>query len=348
MTMVKTMIATRWRPSRALPRVSLLSLIRLMTIAMVVVSSHSLSTVDERRYSDKAPSSADPNPAAVIAPGIEKPLISLGTGGGMYGKRADVEKAVLEWLQDDVGGRGLDTAIDYGNDDLVGTALVRSGIPREQVFITTKQPGPIGFNETIVALEQSLVRLQTSYVDLYLIHFPDPDPPPDNRSGRELRQETWRAMEEVLNRGLTRSIGVSNYKISDLWDTLQVATVTPAVNQVLWNPASHDDSLLEFCQTKGITLEAWSPLGGHDSRHGNVLDLPIMKRIAASHGVTTAQVALRWTLQHGMTLATGTTKEDHMITDLDVFGFRLTDKEILTITEIQNSTMTAAVPATII
>jgi len=254
----------------------------------------------------------------------------------MYGNRSVVEKAVFEWLQTDVGGRGIDTAIDYDNEDLVGIALARSGILRGEVFITTKQPGPIGFNETIAALEGSLVRLQTSYVDLYLIHFPDPDDAPPGRSGKELRQETWRAMEEVLRRGWTRSIGVSNYKLSDLLDTLQVSTVIPAVNQVLWNPASHDDALLEFCQAKGITLEAWSPLGGYDSRHGNVLDLPVMKRIAASHGVSTAQVALRWTLQHGMTLATGTTTKDHMKTDLDVFGFRLTDEEVLAITNIQN------------
>jgi len=320
-----------------------------MILVVIVCTSNSQFTEAELHYSDEAAVVAT-IPAAVIAPGVEKPLISLGTGGGMYGKRSVVEKAVLSWLQNGIGGRGVDTAIDYGNDDIVGVALTKSGIPREEMFVTTKQPGPIGFHETIVALKESLVRLQTSYVDLYLIHFPDPDPnhppPAGNKSGKELRQETWRGMEEVLKRGWTRSIGVSNYKISDLQDTLEVATVTPAVNQVLWNPVSHDDSLLEFCQAKGITLEAWSPLGGHNSRHGEVLDLPIMKRIAASHNITTSQVALRWTLQHGMTLATGTNKKDHMKTDLDVFGFRLTDDEVAAISKIQNTTTRTVIPAT--
>lgn len=274
-----------------------------------------------------------PAPAAVIAPGVEKPFVSLGTGGGMYGNRSVVEEAVRTWLS--IGGSGLDTAIDYDNDDLVGAALAGSGIPRERVFLTTKQPGPIGFDETIEALRESLVRLRTAYVDLYLIHFPDL-PDSNDRSGKELRQETWKGMEEVLKRGWTRSIGVSNYQISDLEDTLEIARVPPAVNQVLWNPATHDDDLLVFCQAVGITLEAWSPLGGHDSRHGEVLELPIVQSIAASHGVSTAQVALKWTLQHGMTLATGTTEEEHMRTDLDVFGFRLTDEEVASISGIQN------------
>ena len=274
-----------------------------------------------------------PTPAAVIAPGVEKPLVSLGTGGGMVGNRSVVEEAVATWFS--VGGTGIDTAIDYENDDLVGAALEGSGILRERVFLTTKQPGPIGFNETIEALQQALVRLRTTYVDLYLIHFPDP-PDPKNQSGKELRQETWKGMEEVLRRGWTRSIGVSNYQISHLEETLEIAQVPPAVNQVLWNPATHDDQLLTFCQANGITLEAWSPLGGHNSRHGKVLDLPTMKHIASSHGVSTAQVALKWTLQHGMTLATGTTREAHMRTDLDVFGFRLTDEEMASVSEIQN------------
>lgn len=277
-----------------------------------------------------------------IAPGVEKPLISLGTGGGMYGNRSEVNRTVYTWLSPAVGGTGIDTAIDYGNDDLVGTAWTASGTARGDIFITTKQPGPLGFNGTIAALEQSLVRLRTSYVDLYLIHFPDPDPPPDDgcdgNCGRLLRQETWRGMEEALRRGWTRSIGVSNYKLSDLEDTLAIATVTPALNQVQWSPASHDDAVLDFCRSKGITLEAWSPLGGHGSRHGEVLDLPLVKGIAAGHGVAPAQIALRWVLQHGMTLATGTTSEGHMRTDLDVFGFRLTDEEMASISNIQNST----------
>lgn len=278
-----------------------------------------------------------PTPAAVIAPGVEKPLVSLGTGGGMVGNRSVVEEAVMTWFS--VGGTGIDTAIDYENDDLVGAALEGSGVLRERVFITTKQPGPIGFHETVEALQEALVRLRTTYVDLYLIHFPDL-PDPKNQSGKELRQETWKGMEEVLRRGWTRSIGVSNYQISHLEDTLEIAQVPPAVNQVLWNPATHDDQLLTFCQANGITLEAWSPLGGHNSRHGKVLDLPTMKRIAASHDVSTAQVALKWALQHGMTLATGTTREEHMRTDLDVFGFRLTDEEMASVSKIQNRSET--------
>ena len=258
----------------------------------------------------------------------------------MYGNRSVVEDAVITWLQDAaIGGKGIDTAIDYNNDDLVGTALHKvlhsntttnnNTLTRADVFITTKQPGPIGYTQTITALQEALVRLQTSYVDLYLIHFPG------NASETELRQETWLGMEEVVRRGWTKAIGVSNYGITELQETLEVATIRPALNQILWNPVTHDDALLEYCQRYGITVEAYSPLGGHQSRHGEVLALPVLQHLAVQHNLSTAQIALKWTLQHGMTLTTGTTNPQHMHTDLDVFQFRLTDSELALISQIQ-------------
>ena len=297
------------------------------------------------------------NDSVMIAPGVMKPRITFGTGGGMYGKRAVVEQAVVTWLSPEVGGRSIDTAINYGNDDLVGAAITASQLPREDIFLTTKQPGPLGYVETIAALQQALVRMQTSYVDLYLIHYPNPKPDANNtnnnKTGTELRQETWKGMEEVLRRGWTRSIGVSNYKISDLQDTLEVATIPPAINQVLWNPALHEDALLDYCRhsNNNITLEAWSPLGGSQNRHGqgkHILELPLLKYIAAAHNVTTAQIVLRWILQHpgSMTLATSTTKKKHMQTDLEVFGFQLTDAEMVSISNIQNTTTTATTTTT--
>ena len=280
-----------------------------------------------------APAPAVRVPAAVIATGVAMPVVSLGTGGGDVGNRSVVRGAVRDWLLV-AGGRGIDTAADYDNEDLVGDALAdaaAAGVQREEIFLTTKQPGPLGYDATLASLEASLGRLRTTWVDLFLVHFPDPANATTPAEARQLRQDTWRAMEHLRASGKARAVGVSNFEVTHLKDVLDVATVVPAVNQVLFNPVKADMELLAFCDRWGITLEAWSPLGGHDSRHGEVLNLPLMRRVAAAHGVSTAQVALRWALQHGIVLTAGTTNPAHMSTNLDLWNFRLTDDEVAAI-----------------
>jgi diketogulonate reductase-like aldo/keto reductase len=276
-------------------------------------------------------------PKLWLADGVAAPAISLGCGGGFVGNRSLPGPAVSTWLIE-AGGRGVDTAFDYDNNDLVGHAFKEAfsaGLSRDDIFVTSKQPGPIGYEATLTSVVDSLFNLTLDYSDLHLIHFPEPQMLPAGKTAKQMRQETWLGMEAVLEQGLVRAIGVSNFNQTHIADIMEVATVTPAVNQVLFNPVQHDMDLLAYCDSLGIRMEAWSPLGGHDSRHGSVLDNPLMKKVAAAHGVSTAQVAIRWALQHGLMVTTGTSNSEHMRTDVDVYNFRLTDAELAAISELQ-------------
>mmetsp|Transcript_32193 Transcript_32193/g.88308 ORF Transcript_32193/g.88308 Transcript_32193/m.88308 type:complete len:197 (-) Transcript_32193:302-892(-) len=185
-----------------------------------------------------------------------------------------------------------------------------------------------------------LYGLNTSgYIDLLLIHFPfvikpecygvSTDPAcadsPFTDPGAKARQETWRAMEFLQKQGRVRAIGLSDYKASDLQETLDVATLPIAVHQVEWHPYKHDEAMLALCKAHGIQLQAWSPLGG---AQGSVLSDPTVKTIAAAHNVSTAQVALAWSLQRGVAVVTGTDNPAHMASDLDLWSFNLTDAEV--------------------
>ncbi|MFD2655018.1 aldo/keto reductase [Gracilibacillus thailandensis] len=214
------------------------------------------------------------------------------------------------------GYKSIDTAAVYGNEEGVGKAIKDSGIPREELFITSKLwNGDQGYEETLQAFETSLNKLGLEYLDLYLIHWPVPE--------LNKYKESWKAMEKLYNDGKIRAIGVSNFKEHHLEDLMSEAQVAPMVNQVEYHPHLQQRSLHEFCKQHNIQLEAWSPL-----KQGKILDDPTLTDIAKRHGKSTAQVILRWDLQQDVVTIPKSVKQHRIQDNADVFDFELTEEEM--------------------
>jgi methylglyoxal/glyoxal reductase len=208
-----------------------------------------------------------------------------------------------------VGYRHVDTARIYGNEADVGKAVRKSGVPREQLFVTTKLwNGDQGYDSTLRACEASLKRLGLDYLDLYLIHFPVP----------ETRKESWKAMKTLLEKGKSRAIGVSNFTIPHLEDLLEEHRLTPAVNQVEFHPFLYQKELLEYCQRKGIQIEAYSPLA-----RGEKLKHPRLTAVAAKYSKSPAQLMIRWSIQHGLVVIPKSTREERIHENSQVFDFEI-------------------------
>lgn len=280
--------------------------------------------------------SADP-------PRMPVPALAFGTGDTHC--RPDCASAVAQALQ--LGFRNVDTAYEYGSQSAVGEGLRRSGVPRSEVFLATKIPGPVGAARAEVLLRQALRELNVSQLDLLLMHYPCSEAWPDPRdacSGNEsagVRLETWRAMERLRGSGLVRHIGVSNYHIRHLESLLGSGSdvSVPFVNQVEWHLGWHDEALLNYSRQRGILLQAYSPLGGGGTTTGHnggvALDDPAIERIARRHNVSTAQVALRWSLDKGVAIVTSTTSAAHVTADLAVLNFSLLPSEVATLSSLR-------------
>ncbi|MEO7016007.1 MAG: aldo/keto reductase [Leifsonia sp.] len=241
-------------------------------------------------------------------------------GFGTYPLRGEEGvKAVASAL--DLGYRLLDTAVNYRNEDAVGRAVAESSVPREEIQVTTKLPGrDHGYEETLASCHRSLQALELDYLDLYLIHWPNP--------GVRKFVDTWKAMIELRADGPVRSIGVSNFTVEFL-ERLEAETgVLPAVNQVELHPFFPQTELLEFHREKGIVTEAWSPLG----KNSPVLTTEPVTKAAAAHRVTPAQAVLRWHIQVGSLPIPKATSSTRQRENLDVFGFELTADEVGAIT----------------
>lgn len=249
-------------------------------------------------------------PTKEIAPGVHMPVLSIGTGGL---ERDQTMQIVSNWLG--LGGRGIDTATSYENQDTVKQAIAAAGVKRKDVFITTKIPDCSPTFEQ--RIENCFKQLGTNYVDLLLIHFP---------AGGDC-EGTWKAMEEYYTRGKARAIGVSNFEKTDLQPLLKVANVKPHVNQIKLNVLEHNIFALPFSIANNITIEAYSPVGRSATR-GNIPDNAVIKSVAANHKVSTYQVALKWILQHGHVLTFQSSSQAHQKEDADVFGFTLTEDEM--------------------
>lgn len=210
----------------------------------------------------------------------------------------------------ELGYRHVDTAQAYGNEECVGEGLRRSGVPRQHVFITTK------FDPTradpVAEAERSLERLGLDYVDLYLVHSP--------RGGAT---RAWRAMERAQQRGHARSIGVSNFDVTELRQVVELASVPPVIDQVLLSPFDYRRALLDEGRGRNVTFEAYSPLG--TGRH---LSNPTVSRIAARSGRTPAQVLLRWGLQRDLIVIPKSTHRERIEENAQIFDFTLTDEDM--------------------
>jgi 2,5-diketo-D-gluconate reductase A len=247
----------------------------------------------------------------------------------------DTQQAVEDALE--VGYRHIDTATGYGNEAEVGAAVRASGLPREEVFVTTKLRNDHHAAGNVEgAFEASLQALDLGYIDLYLIHWPMP------RDDRYV--DTWRVFDSFRSDGRAKSIGVSNFHIPHLERIIEETGVTPAVNQVELHPTFQQRELRAFHAVHGIETEAWAPLG--QGRY-DVFNLPPMQAAAAAHGVTPAQVVLRWHLQTGIIALPKSSSPDRMRENLDVAGFELTAEEMAAIDALDENTRLAADPSDI-
>jgi 2,5-diketo-D-gluconate reductase A len=212
----------------------------------------------------------------------------------------------------ELGYRHVDTAAAYENETGVGRAIKESGLPREEVFLTTKLwNGDHGYDAALSAFDKSLERLGTDYVDLYLIHWPVPE--------QELYIESWRALEKINASGRAKAIGVSNFTAETLERLVKESTKVPAINQIELHPYFSQPAMRQLNEKLGITTEDWSPLG----QGGELLREPVLARIGAAHGKTPAQVVLRWHLQLGDVVIPKSVTPSRIKENFEVFDFEL-------------------------
>ncbi|MDL2214659.1 aldo/keto reductase [Dysgonomonas sp. OttesenSCG-928-M03] len=253
--------------------------------------------------------------------GIEIPAIGLGVFRIEDAKlaQATVESALS------VGYRHIDTAMIYENEEAVGKAIKNSGIPRNEIFVTTKlwnddqRSGKVD-----EAIDASLKKLGLDYVDLYLVHWPV----------KGTYVDVWRKMEKVYKDGKSKSIGVSNYHEHHLDDLIKEAEIIPAVNQIECYPYLTQEPLIEYCIEKGIRPEAWGPLGAGKT---DVLVNPVIVEIADKYGKTPAQVVLRWNLDRGVVVIPKSSHKERQLENLSITDFKLTTDEITKISSLNKN-----------
>ena len=248
-----------------------------------------------------------PDQTLTLAGGAQIPLLGFGT---WQIKGDDAVRATSSALE--AGYRHLDTATVYGNEAEVGRALAESGVPRKDVFVTTKCP-PDNAGKELDTLRRSLELLQLDHVDLWLIHWPG--------SGA-VNVDMWRAFVEAREASLAREIGVSNFDTSLLDEVSQATGVTPAINQIRWSPLLFDATVLEEHRSRGVAVEGYSAL------RGGTLDHPGIVGIAERVGRTPAQVIIRWHLQHQVVVIPKSVSADRIRSNADVAGFSLSDEDM--------------------
>lgn len=242
--------------------------------------------------------------------GVEMPWLGIGVHGLDDGPV--VEQAVRHALE--IGYRSIDTATIYKNERGVGSAIRNCGISREDIFLTTKV-----WNDdqregrTLAAFEESLVRLDVEYVDLYLIHWPVAG----------CYKETWRELEGICQSGRTRAIGVSNFTPHHLDDLMKDSRIVPSVNQVEFHPRLVQRELLEYCSNHDIRVEAWSPL-----MHGRAVSEPALMKMARKYSKTPAQIVLRWDLQHGVVTIPKSGNAGRMAENARIFDFEISTEDM--------------------
>jgi diketogulonate reductase-like aldo/keto reductase len=269
-------------------------------------------------------------PVITLNNGVEIPQLGFGVWQVPDDEATAAVATALE-----AGYRSIDTAAIYGNEEGTGKALTTSGLPREELFVTTKLwNAEQGYDSTLRAFDASLDKLGLEYIDLYLIHWPVPS--------RDLYVDTWKAFEQIYADGRARAIGVSNFHQAHLRRILAEGTVVPAVNQVELHPNLQQTELRAFNAEHGIATEAWSPLGSGKG----LLDDPEIVALAAKHSRTPAQVVLRWHIQLGNIVIPKSVTPSRIRENIDVFDFELDGKDLAVLAGLDNGTRLGPDPDT--
>lgn len=254
----------------------------------------------------------------ILNNGVEIPCIGFGTYKTSDGQ--DGAEVIANALK--AGYRYFDTASIYKNEEYIAEAVAKTGIKREEIFLASKVwKTEMGYEGTKKAFRASLERLRTDYLDCYLMHWPLPDP--EYREWRGLDAETWRAMEELLQEGKVRAIGVSNFLPHHIENLLQGAKVCPAVNQIEFHPGHTQEMTVRYCQEKGIVVQAWSPLG-----RKRVFEHPFIVKMAEKYGITPAKLCIRYAIQRGVIPLPKASSPGRMEENLDVFDFRINEEDM--------------------
>ena len=246
----------------------------------------------------------------------EMPALGLGTWELQGQTCKDPIKKAIE-----LGYTHIDTAWIYENQNEIGQALKEINVDRNKLFITSKVwRNSLSYDELLEQCDQTLKQLQTNYLDLYLIHWPNRNIP---------IKDSMRALKKLVDEGKAKSVGVSNFSVNRLKEALEVSEVPISVNQVEFHPELDQEDLLKFCKENNIILTAYSPLG-----RGRILNNSTLQNIAQKHNKTTAQICLKWALQKGMIVIPKSSSEEHLKANMDIFDWKLSEEDIEQINEL--------------
>lgn len=255
------------------------------------------------------------NHTITLQNGVNIPALGFGTYKAEEGSQ--VVNAVKEALK--VGYRHIDTAAVYGNEEGVGKAIKESGINRSEVFLTSKiWNSDQGYDNTLRAFETSIKKLNTDYLDLYLIHWP-----------KALNKETWRAMEKLYDDGKIKAIGVSNFKIHHLEELMESGSIIPMVNQIELHPKFNQKEVRDFCEKYNIIVEAWAPL-----MQGKVFEIPLLQSLAEKYNKTISQIILRWDLQMGIVTIPKSITPERIKENAGIYDFELAQEDMESIIQL--------------
>ena len=252
-----------------------------------------------------------------LSNGVRIPCVGYGTYKAADGNGSAVIRMALE-----AGYRYFDTASFYQTETYVAQALRDSGVSRSEVFLASKMwKDEMGYEQTKAAFQRTLERLETDYLDLYLIHWPRPDA--GYGDWKQLDMDTWRAMEELYEAGKIRAIGLSNFLPQHIENLLQNGKIAPMVNQIEFHPGHTQEATVRYCQAHGIQVQAWSPMG-----RTRVLKDPLVQELAQNPGVSAAQICLRYAVQRQIIPLPKASSMERMKQNQDLFSFELTQEEM--------------------
>ncbi len=268
--------------------------------------------------------------------GLEIPVVGFGTWQTPDGEVAEL--SVLTALK--AGYTHIDTAAAYKNEESVGRAIKKSGLNREDLYITTKLANPSHtYEDAQQSIKDSLEKLDLDYIDLYLIHWPNPVT--SRHEWKKRNADSWRAMEEAVDAGLIKSIGVSNFHPHHIDALLETARIKPAVNQILLNPSDMQEELVRYNKKHDILSEAYSPLGT-----GKIFEVESLKDLASKYNKTVAQVVIRWSLHHGFLPLPKSVTPERIVSNFDVYDFELSPEDIALIDGLKGTAGSAIDPDT--